>query len=506
MVQLIRIVSNNETVTDVTNFFNESITIRPDSKIALESLKITLPEIITVDTINNTFQVQVSDKQPNFTVTLRYGLYSADDFIIELSRALNEASTYCFTPRNITVEQNATEWKPIYLDEKLIIQYATVIPDTGRDCNFSAGITTGSIVLQENNPTDGFNLGDSLECIAIPNNEYAWTVTERVLLNGPAEFRVIVKGENLTENTDFANCVIGLRSISEPQEEIIDIGQLQYAIATVVNENDERFIYAFVNGELFGSSNTLVPNTDYNIRITTSNGVVKFWVASIDENPNNAEQFYYQIARDPDFTGSVAYDYDEIFKGYILMGETNSLMYNICYTPSPYQNVNTSGLSIANLNSEIQDLETHIKYNNLGAAAQTATVHTLIMSDASKKLMGYVLNQYTVTSIFNQFIAERGVDLGRYSDEIIVELPSEFIKAYEGSQNRRRNIIRYVPADTTIQGAQRSHTFQYPLYLELQNKDQKIMNYFQVRLLDSTFTPIEIAGTPASMVCVLIVD
>ncbi len=54
MVQLIRLVSENETVADVSNYFNEAIAIPKGSQIAVESLKIDLNDIITINNDNNT--------------------------------------------------------------------------------------------------------------------------------------------------------------------------------------------------------------------------------------------------------------------------------------------------------------------------------------------------------------------------------------------------------------------------------------------------------------------
>lgn len=513
MVQLVRIVSNNETQTDVTNYFNEAITIKPNSKIALESLKIELNDIVTVTTDNNTFIIQVSVLMPNITVTLNTGIYSQSEFIEELTRAMAASMTYTFAPRNpTTTELNFTEWKPIMFDNKLIIQYCTALPDTGRVNNFKGDLITGRILQIGQAQVDNFYLADTYyrndNDVATP---YAYMMTERVGVNGALEYRATVNMNTiptLAQVTSRNDIYIGLRDISAPIVPITDFQQLRYAISILEGDTpDEVLVTAHIDGLQYGSATFNNPENagiraDVSFRITLQGGFAKFWYSIDDVNAPNAN--WIAIVKENALDDT--YTYSNNFIGYALFGERFNTIYNVSFTSSPYQNSNSSGLSLVKLNSQIQDIETHIKYDSLGAPAQTATTHTLVFGNKVKKLLGFLLDQYTVTSIVNQFLAESALDLGYYTDEIIVELPTEFISSYEGSQNRRRNIIRYIPSDVLQLTSVRSHTFQYPLYLELQNKEQKVLNYFQVRLLDKDFKPILISGNTGSMTVLLIIE
>jgi hypothetical protein len=513
MVQLVRIVSSNETQTDVTNYFNEAITIKPNSKIALESLKIELNDIVTVTTDNNTFIIQVSVLMPNITVTLNTGIYSQSEFIEELTRAMAASMSYTFAPRNpTTTEINFTEWKPIMFDNKLIIQYCTALPDTGRLNNFKGDLLTGRIVQIGQALVDNFYLGDAYyrnDTDAL--TPYAYMMTERVGVNGALEYRATVDMNTiptLAQVTSRTDIYIGLRDITAPIVPITDFQQLRYSIGIFEGATeDEVLISAAIDGIQYGSATFNNPpnagiRTDVSLRITLQGGFAKFWYSVNDVNAPNA--IWLAILNENALDDT--YGYSSNFIGYALFGERFNTIYNVAFTSSPYQNSNSSGLSLVNLNSEIQDTETHIKYDSLGAPSQTATTHTLVFGTKVKKLLGFLLDQYTVTSIVNQFLAESALDLGYYTDEIIVELPTEFISSYEGSQNRRRNIIRYIPSDVLQLTNVRSHTFQYPLYLEFQNKEQKVLNYFQVRLLDNEFKPILISGNAGSMTVLLIIE
>jgi hypothetical protein len=509
MVQLIRVVSDNEIQTDVTNFFNEPITIKPNSKIALESLKIELSDIITITTDNNTFDIQVSASEPNFTVVLNTGTYTQSEFIEELTRAMAASMEYIFKPRDGTAEDIFTEWKPIIFNDKLVIQYATAIPDTGHDNNFKGDLITGKIVQIGQAAQDGFYLADTYyrNDTAVEN---AYISTESVGVNGALEWRMTVNTNTiptLAQATVWTDLYIGLRDVNAPLIPIQTYEDLRYCLGIFEGDTaNDVVVIAYIDGQAYGRVDFQnIPaggiRSDVSLKITLQEGNVAFWYSMEDINGNG---IWYNIPSNGNLESG--YEYDTNFIGYILMGERYNTVYNVCFTPSPYQNANSSGLSLVKLNSEIQDLETHIKYDELGQPATNATVHTIIMSNNVKKLLGFLLNQYTVTSIANQFMAESSIDMGFYSDEIIVELPTEFVNAYEGSQHRRRNIIRYIPSDQLQLTRIRAHTFQYPLYMELGNKDTKTMNYFQVRLLDKNFKPLVISGQPSSMTVLLIVD
>lgn len=516
MVQLIRIVSNNETQTDITNFFNESITINPGSKIALESLKIELSDIITVTTDNNTFTIQVSEKEPNFTVVLTPGIYTTDNFITELKRAMSASMIYTFLPRDPTKEQNFTEWQPIMFNNKLVIQFCTALPDTGRLINWKGGV---GILPIEQPLEDGYYLADAYERTLATTDpiKYVSQRTERVGLRGPLEYRFTVNFNKTKNDSNVdavpSNIVLGLRDSTKTTIKFpatYTIEDLKYALEITRPDIDENnfIIKAYIDGLLYSTEefvNNPVNNIYQNITlgVTVVNGKIKFQYSDVDVNADDGN--WVELGAE---TSAVTndYDYNTTYQGYVLMGELNNSIFNVVFTPSPYQNANSSGLSLVKLNSEIQDVENHIKYDQLGQPSQTGTVHTLIFSNEVKKLLGFYLNQYTLTSIANQFLADTSLDLGYYSDEIIVELPTEFVNAFEGSQHRRRNIIRYIPSDLEQLTKVRAHTFQYPLYMDLLNKDKKVMNYFQVRVLDKYFNPLKISGTPGSMTILLIIE
>ena len=51
------------------------------------------------------------------------------------------------------------------------------------------------------------------------------------------------------------------------------------------------------------------------------------------------------------------------------------------YTPSPYQNSTSSGVSLISRNEDKIGLDTYLQKNNLGAAANVPTLHSLTMSN-----------------------------------------------------------------------------------------------------------------------------
>lgn len=333
MVQLIRLVSENETVADVSNYFNEAIAIPKGSQIAVESLKIDLNDIITINNDNNTFVIQVSALQPNFNVELTNGTYTQSEFVTELTRAMASSMTYCFSP-NIGAgvqERNYTEWKPIIFDDKLVLQYATAQPDVGRNLGFKGDLGT-RVVQFENPAVGGFYVNDGYQCDEVVG-DYSYIMTEKIAVNGAVEWRLNV---DLT-STDvvYDDLVLGFRDISEPIVPITTFADLKYSMRILEDGGNPR-IYAYINGAIYGSLPALLtPISDITMRITLQEGNVKFWYSFTDNNPNNVANLYIQIPNNGVTTLSTEYTYGNNFLGYMLFGSVDNRCYNVCLTTSP---------------------------------------------------------------------------------------------------------------------------------------------------------------------------
>ena len=504
MVKLLRLVSNNETKADFSNFFNEAIEIKPDGKIALDSLKIECDNRIIVNDGNNTFQFSTSTKNPVYTCTLTNGEYTAQEFVAMLSARLARSMTYTFYPRNPNLEQNYTEYKPILTDEgKLNIQWVTNLPDTGHLCNWYRGFITAGYITETLQPIqDLYYLGDSYR-----RTNTVWLgqgapyiYTQKPLVNGPAEFIFTIdyKTTGDPDNT-FDGVAMALRVSNEPFTNNIDYVNSPFSIVSGFDVDGVTGLLSVqVDGVAYGSA-TISPaimgldDVQISLRMTLQDGRVRFFYSIFI-----APYAWIEITRSNANIAFPTYTSATNYLGYIFLEEAGNQVYNISYTSTPYANLNTSGYSIVSLNSEIQDLELNHRYNEFGQPSQVATIHTLVLPEGARKLMGFFLAQYTQNSIASQFIADVIPDSNFYTGPILVELPTEFVDSFDGKQNRRRNIIKYIPSDKTQTQTTRNYSSLYPTYIDIGNKEKRVLNYFQIRLLDEDYKPLVIAGTSGS--------
>lgn len=124
-MKLIRLVTEDSTGL-FNNTFNEDLLVKPNSKLALQSLSIeTLNNVIDIDSSNDEIQFQVSN---GFLKTARlshasYNRNNYNDLLIDIQNALNNETGY-LDPTDIIRRNFGLEWKAeIDTNKKVSVAY-----------------------------------------------------------------------------------------------------------------------------------------------------------------------------------------------------------------------------------------------------------------------------------------------------------------------------------------------------------------------------------------------
>lgn len=462
MPKLIRLISGGEETADFSNFFQEDIRLKKNSRVALQSISIQLEDKnIIVDSNNNTFDIQVVGSKPRRTVRLTTGNYNSDTFIDELNRALNAALVW--DDRN----GNYDEWQAIWSKgitttaNLLSIQWNTVANDTDADIkSATSGITAATNTITKSG-ADG-------------NWDYMYAQT--AFSRGVGFFMGTISNANAVMN---GVCIGFLSSI--PESTITELPPSSYWLAVYTDANRYRVI---VNGN--DMPTTYIPQADDIISFTLSEGVITI---AIRNRPN------------PIILASKNYPYPVLLHGAVSLKSTGNLVTDPSYTPCPYM---VSSVAGEHLISNNDDFTTANYITNVGATPSgRASVHSIYMSDSVKRLMGYGKSTYSYTLQTGNFLASNPMVDDAVPSSLIVECPTLHMNSYDGAGHRRRNILSIIPA-MEIQGINQVYMPTYPIYIDLHNSDEQLFNNIQIRVLDNNNDPVAINPDSGCAIALLI--
>lgn len=473
-IKYIRVANTTEITSDFTNYIAEPLTVGPNSKIALDSVSILVDQSkIIFDSTDNQFIIRNSATGLEQTVEISDGSYTNDQFLKELTRAMNSATT---------AEDNniRTEWKPVFdSDGKLKIQYLTVVDDVGDDVTMTLGPDMQQVDAGGGRTTIG--------SIAPGGAGYAFASKVFINAYGICDFPLQPLG---TYCDQFAVGFINKIPLttSGPAEELLPT---DYHLCLYANngtgEGQSQFLQVYYNGQKMDTQyNVLISDLREQpiggppvIRAYIDNGKIGFKYKGniIYEQPYTFLETLH--------TAFSQYN-SEDYSTELILAETGDTGINMIYTSSPYQNVNSAGISLITLNKDKIGYESYVQYDGLGAPANIPTLHSLTFSNIVKFTLGYSNNYYEVTEIGGEFDAEATFKTFIFDSDLIVELPTMLLQSFDGTTNRRRNFIRLIPAEEIpLVNGRRKFVAPFPIYISLASKTEQIINSIQVRLLNS---------------------
>lgn len=462
MPRLIKLASDQETVADFQAFFTEDIIIKPNSKVALLNLSLTLnKQVFEVDLSNCDFRVQCKGGGPPGglkAATLKLGTYDEDAFIAELTRAINTVFSVTDMPSRNAVS-NYIEWKPVMTDiGKLKIQYSATAPDTNSIIPLNAGKFSFTANILSKAGTD--SLWESCYTTTIFNNGVGEMWASLTAVDDGVCIGLIsdLTNGNLLTPTDFY-------------------------ISVFINAGVYK---CCINGAVITS--IAIPQVNDLIFVRKSNGTL-----SVNFQRGNAVTML----------GSLACDYTTLLHGAISFLNNANRITNVNYVPSPFQVSNVNGVSLIN---DIRDIQhaNYLNFDNLGATATYATQHRLLLTASSALLLGFnTLDNADLAIITGSFNGDNIIRFGKLAESLTIELPSLALEGYDSDIHRRRSILHILPAGE-VPSVQRDYSAIYPIFIDINNKFEQSLNTFHVRILDEGGVPVQMEPGPGCILTVLL--
>ena len=435
--------------------------IKPNAKVALYSLSLTLNDrVFEVNDTNSSFQVQniglpgSNGRGGLKPVSLRTGEYNKASFLIELTRAINSAFALNGGAANGAVHN---EWKPVYdITNKLNIQYNATMDDA--NANIKMQLDTFSFA------------GNNLQKAGADNTWQSAYMTE-LFQNGVGKISC-----NITANNQNGSC-IGLIDDTTIGN---TLAPQNYYACVFIDNNVYKYYF---NGVTTVSGIAPVANNVMSIILEL--GVIKFLGGG-------------------NLLGSVAYTYDKQLHGAVSSYMNVNVISNLTYSPTPFQNSNATGVSTVQRNDEIQDHENYMMFDNIGAPAQVGGIHALVFTNASAALLGFTtLNTTHLNAVFGEFDGTRSLNFSDLANNLTIEIPSLDLYGYDGEVHRRRNILSILPADDSAE-VQRFYQAIYPIYIDINNRNEQLLNTIQIRILDEAGIPVNIKPLPGVILTILL--
>ena len=89
------------------------------------------------------------------------------------------------------------------------------------------------------------------------------------------------------------------------------------------------------------------------------------------------------------------------------------------------------------------------------------------------------------------------------ANNLTIEIPSLDLYGYDGEVHRRRNILSILPADDAAE-VQRFYQAIYPIYIDINNRNEQLLNTIQIRILDEAGIPVNIKPLPGVILTILL--
>ncbi len=481
-MKLIRLVTEDSTGL-FNNTFNEDLLVKPNSKLALQSLSIeTLNNVIDIDSSNDEIQFQVSN---GFLKTARlshasYNRNNYNDLLIDIQNALNNETGY-LDPTDVIRRNFGLEWKSeIDTNKKVSVAYEIGV--------------NGDYEDKFNIPADKLEFVTSLGRRVLrpqagqPNN----TDNDRsalfdTFISRGCSFirgRTHKYGNTLGLGQRSNGYIVGLSktNITALQPNEITDAMINYAIhVTCTNANVRRYYYIIdgvstISGTLPNFNGDGDVNNDYQEVMINFNKVT----ANVYQNGDPIPIPIFEAA----------YTAGEKLYPFIIFRGTNCEINSIRTIPSPYGAV-TQGSEISELAAPPQP-------------QRNAGDNFIEFSQSLGEFLGFQNPRRPQNGFINavevNYTAGTLFEATDIADAFVIELLNLRCESYDGLKQQRKNILAVVPKSN--QGGELIYETNTPFFIDLNNAKEILLRNIKIRVVRPDYSEIRLLGT-ATMVLLL---
>lgn len=491
-MKLIRLVTEDEN-SIFDNTFNDSLTLKPNSKIALQSLSIeTENNVIEIDGSNDTitFGVQLSFQK---TITLDRGTYNKSNFkdlLTDIQVKLNEATGFnvLADPDPFPVRRNlGLQWK-VEVNSKNKISIGYQIGTWGEYETYWDYNTAKVLRLTLSNGRTLYRLANEESDFTIDNDRSM--LLPYYVSTGCSVVRC--RTNRFTEDsypTFQGGYIIALSRTdlsNKKPDEIVD-SDISYGIhVTTTSPNTVKRYYVIVDG-VHSLAGGVLPNYEGNgdIRNDFQEIMINFDRVELNIYQNATGDLKNQIANFPYLAG------EKLYPLFILRGK--NVDFNMVRTlVSPY----TFDPPINNSDVQL-----------VGAPPipiRLPSENFLEMTIGLSNFLGYDNPRYprtgTIRVLEFDWIAENVFEPSEIADAFLIELLNLKCESYDGFLNQRKNILAVIPK-SNVNGEVIYET-NTPFFIDLNNANEILLRNIRCRVVRPDYSVLPMRGL-ASMVLLI---
>jgi len=490
-MKLLRLLSVNETESDYVAQFQEPIDIQPNSKIALQQISFTLnPDFISVSSDNNVFYLYSSrfatPETPYARVVLNPDNYN---FITLIAEIRNKLSAGLIDPLldNSFETSNTTMEMTAYIDDSTLMNIEYAISSLKVDEN----ITFKGVVNDAETPpvyskelTYAETWGGAYSTAPFSTGQgYIETYVDMdggtYDGNGVCVGVLPLTATILADAPNFSPDVFKFCVFTEDDT---------YWVKQSGNDAENTAIQVLDGDKLFMSQGRVDAETD------VFSGV-SFWVAR-----DNGDGTY----QDAELISRFTYDFNILLHaGFALTGEGH--MKGFTYSPTAFANQTEDGISLVDNVSDIK-AHTYVRFNGSSLGASPTDQYALFFTVGSQALLGF---PSLSTEFKNGLTANWTGSTNMYNlaipSALVVEMPTLPLVSYDSYIHRRRPILAVIPSkDLEVNNDTINYTPNYPVFIDINNKYQELLNTLRIRLVSTNNKPLKIKAQYGCDISVLL--
>ena len=478
------------------NIFNDNLVLKPNSKIALQSLALQTQENkILLDDSNDFITYQIVDGEGQQTVFLPQDIYDENnyrDLFNAIQNRLNDNTDVDYSPgATVYIKNYGLEWKASEDKEnKFFVKYEIggygEFRDKWKYDNTKVEVLPASGIWRQkaNQPNNDQNDRN----VAFP--EY--------LARGCGFIRCrtnIFDIPNPLEQPEDNGYIVGLSPVDFSKQSTPPTqNQIQHGIQVHCKADGTR-IYSVISygtvteipaaictPQFIGNSS---PRNDYQ-EVIINGGEIEFNIWQ-SQSPGGDFDFR-RISLDIE-------EYDDnqklypfvIFRG----GNCNLLKLNI--TPSPYSSIDSSIRDTSLDVIPVPNVPPQVTNNFISFASSLATF--LGFENPRIPQTGFLQVAEPTYTAYNKFQA---LDV---ADCFLVELLNLKVDSYDGLKEQRKNILSFIPQSNAVDNVL-IYEVNNPIFIDLNNASEILLRNLRLRVVKNDYSVLEMRGE-ATMVLLI---
>lgn len=439
------------------NEFQSGLTLKPNSKIALQNLVCeSVNNTLTINEGNDKIEYEIKDGDLN-EVKLTHGNFSksnVNDLFSDFQKKLNA------NLQNVANELGV-EWKvEVNQDQKVSIQYKR-----GTYSNFK-----NNWVL--NNTQTGSNNFRSTSGSDTPSNENNMYLT-KIMCRGSGIFRAKIK--TLIDSGGGAGeqgMVIGLTGTNPDGKTIILDSDLKFGLHARTTTTGYGKIVDGVK-TIIGTNPSV--NDIMEIGIEEGKLVCRIYNTTTPNYPGT-------VLFEETYNGVSNYYPVIIFNGQ----ETNAVLNPVAFMESPFDTTTIEDSLIEDLGLSAIPVPSPNPSKNFLEFKGVSLSQFLGFDNLRIPVSGTLLKSEV------DYIADNNFEPTDISDTFLIEALNLKLDSYDGFSSERRNILSVIPASDETNRI--LYDSSYPVFIDLNNRNDIELRNLRFRLLKNDLSPITIRG------------